>query len=393
MTQSCAKAIVLAVLTLLFSSPVFAQWAAEPSATVRNAFGPAGGGNASQCRGACGAGCPDTCTKEVVYECAGSEKFYRIESLSCGTHPGCRAHDDCLDSCVNNGTGGDCQAKCDGEVMQTHGFENSSSWLMGKGPYDGKIKFEYTIDDPNAPEPAFRCPTGASPQCAGTVGCKSSQGDWVEPVFDTYPASKAGAMTISDLRTGPACGDSVCDQTASIRVTGSDSCAGGDCTRFGIEFDYKNADPSEPLKCRTSTSGGDGDFIGDLIKLGADATVRRSGNETNKQGSGEDGMAELLGMFSKVIASADSPEDLNVSITPLDEDGNPIESKRVNSQPSDDGLPPIPTTIDIPAKSGHLFVPMYQLSSNMSSVEKERKIFCTHKGQPVLETAFRLQPG
>ena len=102
-------------------------------------------------------------------------------------------------------------------------------------------------------------------------------------------------------------------------------------------------------------------------------------------------MGELLGMFAKVIASADSPEDLQISMTTLDENGNPIESQRVGSDPMD-GLPPIPHTIDLPAVSGHLFVPMYQLaSSSTPGVVKERRVTCTHKGKPVLETIFVLQ--
>jgi hypothetical protein len=155
-----------------------------------------------------------------------------------------------------------------------------------------------------------------------------------------------------------------------------------------MEFDYRNADPSAPLECATSTRGDEGDFIGDLIKLGGDAISTRSGGSDAQESSG---MGELLGMFGKVIASADSPEDIQISMTPLDENGNPIESQRVGSDPLD-GPPPIPRTIDLPAVSGHLFVPMYQLASSSSpGVVKERRITCSHKGNPVLETIFVLQ--
>jgi hypothetical protein len=158
-----------------------------------------------------------------------------------------------------------------------------------------------------------------------------------------------------------------------------------------MEFDYANADPSAPLECSTSTSGGGDDFIGGLIKLGADAHVTRADPST-MDGQGQDGMQELLGLFSKVIASADSPEDLQVSMAPLDEQGRPIESQRVGSTPRG-AAPPIPSQIELPAASGHLFVPMYQLKSGMKPGQvKERRVLCTHKGTPVLETVFRLHP-
>ena len=270
---------------------------------------------------------------------------------------------------------------------EDYGLASSASWVTGGGPYDGKITFEYTRDARGALEPAYRCPTGATRQCSGSVGCTDKSGAPVEPVFDTYPGAKASAMQISGLRTGPVRGNAVYEQSASIRVTGADTCPGGSCTRYGIEFDYRNADPSAPLECAPSTSGGESDFVGDLLKQGADATQSRGGGSAAK---GEDGMAELLGMFGKVLASGDSPEDISVSMAPLGEDGKPIESQRVGSTPKD-GPPPIPRSVTLPAASGRLFVPMYQLtdSSNKGTI-KERKISCTHKGAPVLETVFRL---
>ena len=47
-----------------------------------------------------------------------------------------------------------------------------------------------------------------------------------------------------------------------------------------------------------------------------------------------------------------------------------------------------------PAVEGHLFVPMYQtVDGSISGAGKERRIRCTHKGAPVLETVFRLRAG
>ena len=143
-----------------------------------------------------------------------------------------------------------------------------------------------------------------------------------------------------------------------------------------MEFDYVNADPSAPLECSTSTRGGDDDFVGDLIKLGGDAISTRSGSTDDAAASGSggedgDGMAQLLGMFGKVIASADSPEDVQISMTVADENGN---TTTVGSEPAN-GPAPIPSSVALPAANGHLVVPMYQLaSSSKPGVVKERRV-------------------
>lgn len=365
---------------------------AGPGATVRNVFGPDVGLGSNRCRGACGGGCPKSCAIEVSFECTGSSQLLRVEAYTCGTHQGCREHDACLDDCLqDNPDARECQPQCDARVMQVYGFESSTSWLLGKGPYDGETTFEYTRHAPAELEPAYRCPEGAKRQCGEGGACIAANGDRVDPVFDSYPGAQAGAMQITGLRTGPLCDDGaerVCAQSANIQLSGTDTCPGGPCTRFGMEFDYRNADPAAPLECSTSTRGGEDDFIGDLIKLGGDAISTRSGSAEARE---DDGMGQLLGLFGKVIASGDSPEDIQISMTPLDENGNPIESMRVGSEPVD-GPAPIPRSIDLPSAVGHLFVPMYQLaSSSKPGAVKERRITCTHKGSPVLETIFVLQ--
>ncbi len=382
-----AMGLVIAAVLMLNSAAATAS--AGPGETVRNVFGPDVGLGANQCRGACGGGCPDSCSREVSYECLGDAQLRRVEALTCGTNKGCREHDDCLDSCLANSPDSpDCQPQCDATVIKTYGVESGASWLMGGGPYDGQTTFEYTRQKPAAAEAAYRCPTGAERQCGESGGCVTANGTRVDPIFDTYPAAGTNGMQISRLRTGPLCGGAICEQSATIRMTGTDNCPGGGCTRFGMEFDYLNADPTAPLECATSTRGGEDDFVGDLIKLGGDALSTRSTSSDNPDG---DGMGQLLGMFGKVIASADSPEDIQISMTPLDENGNPIESQRVGSTATN-GPAPIPSSVAIPAKSGHLFVPMYQLAANMEpGMVKERRVTCTHKGQPVLETVFVLQ--
>jgi hypothetical protein len=379
-------------LSLLLSAG-FAESSAEAGATVRNAFGPDVGVGANQCRGACGGGCPGSCSVEVAFECVGESKLRRIEAFTCGTHQGCREHDDCLDNCLlNSSESKDCQQACDADVMEKWGFDKATPWLLGQGPYDGEITFEYSRQAPGDPEPIYRCPPGAIRQCGENVPCVGPHdGRPVDAIFDSYPATKPGAMQISGLRAGPLCDDEerVCQQALAIRIAGEDTCGGDACTRFGMEFDYSSASPGVPLLCKTSTRGGDRDFIGDLVKLGGDAIAERDAASGGP--APDDGLGQLLGVFGKVIASADSPEDLQISITPLDEHGNPDESKRVGT--TGGGQPvPIPHSVDIPAASGRLFIPMYQLaSSSQPGTVKTRRLTCTHRDQPVFETVFVLQ--
>lgn len=375
---------VLAGIVLLHCSVAGAQWAASPGETVRNSFGPTKGERASMCRGACGLGCPGSCKQRVAYECLDSERLMQVTTYICSTHQGCRDHDDCLDACAQNQEPGfDCDAYCHTDAVNAYGLPNATSWAGGGGPFDGPpILFEYTRDAPNAPEPAFRCPDGAQLQCNGGKGqCSAEGGVSAVPVFDSYPSAGPGAMRVSGFRSGRLCGDRVCEQTNLIRVTGQDSCERGPCTRYGVEFDYVNADPSAPLECTGEVSGG-GDFVGNALKRAADAAPQMG------DGSGEDGMAELMGMFQQVLKSADTPEDVQISMAPLDEHGNPIESQRVGS--TYEGPASVPRTVAIPAVSGRLLVPMYQLVG-ISSPPTARQIRCAHKGQPVLEVAFQLQ--
>jgi hypothetical protein len=55
------------------------------------------------------------------------------------------------------------------------------------------------------------------------------------------------------------------------------------------------------------------------------------------------------------------------------------------------GPPPVPKTVDLPARSGHLVVPMYEIvGASGSGTVTTREIRCTHRGVPVLEATFRL---
>jgi hypothetical protein len=377
--------IAVAVSGLFLPVAASAQWSAQPGETVRDGFGPArANGSASVCRGACGAGCPSTCRDSVRYECVAGSRMRRVKTHVCGTHQGCREHDDCLDACEQSGSQLDCDAKCHQEAVEKYGLENTTSWVGGRGPYDGSpITFEYTRDEPDALQPAFRCPDGAKLQCAGASAQCVSGGTAVEPVFDSYPAAGAGSMHVSRFRSGRLCAGRVCGQASDIEVSGEETCAGSACTRFGMEFDYRNADPSMPLECSVSTHGGNGDFVNNLIKKGLDAAPE----DGEKSGMNE-GMAGLLGVFKKVVEGVEAGQ--GVSMAPLGPDGKPIESQRVGTPPRS-GPPPVPARVDLPTASGHLVVPMYQVAEGPTAGRAAvKEIRCSHKGVPVLETTFRL---
>jgi hypothetical protein len=384
--------LLLTALLVLLPSAADSQWAANPGEKVRDAFGPSTGGEARVCRGACGVGCPSECTERTTYECAQDQRLRRVRAFTCGTHQGCRDHDNCLDRCSQQyGSGFDCDAQCHSEAVSAYGLEMAVSWAAAGGPFDGApITFEYTREGPDDPTPTFRCPEGASLECSDGTGRCLANGNVEAPVFDSYPATGEGAMRISNFRSGPLCGNAVCEQTVDVRVTGDDSCDRNDgpasCTRYGIEFDYDNADPSMPLECSTSTSGTGGDFIGGLIKKGFDSAPELN-SETFK---GNEGLGQLLGVLQKVVASAESPEDVQISMAPLGPDGKPIESQRVGSGPQS-SLPPVPRTVDLPETSGHLLVPMYQLADGSGrGAVTVREVRCSHAGVPVLEATFRL---
>ena len=363
---------VLLLLTAFGAKAAGAQWSANPGETVRNAFGPPKRGEARTCQGACGVQCPSSCAESVAYECVDGGNLRQVRTYACGTHQGCRDHDDCLDRCaIERARGFDCQAKCHSEAIEGFGFEWATSWAGGGGPFDGPpITFEYTRRGPDELEPGFRCPDGASLTCsAGRGVCRTASGP-VEPVFDAFLGGRG--IRISSFRSGELCGGEVCAQAVDIQVTGEESCPGaGDCTRYGVEFDYENADPSAPLECETSTESSDGDFIGDLLKKGFDSAADLDGDTFE----GNEGLGQLLGMFQKVVQSADTPDEVGISITPLGPDGKPVEEKRVDIG-NPDAPPRVPPTVELPGSRGHLVVPMYEVADQPGVTKvKEVRLF------------------
>jgi len=100
----------------------------------------------STCRGACGGDCPSTCSAlpptTACEEDAASCQHVdcTITGMSCGTHEGCRIHDDCYDACAASGGGFWCRRGCDVECLDSYGLP-CTSWARGHGPYDGSSSF------------------------------------------------------------------------------------------------------------------------------------------------------------------------------------------------------------------------------------------------------------
>ncbi len=376
--------LFLVSLALFGAGSAEAQWSAQPGDNVRNLFGPerVDGKPWKVCRGACGSGCPDSCEESVTWECVDSARLLKVRVYDCGTNLGCREHDDCLDACTSGASADDCDMLCHQAAVDNYGMDRSMSWLGGGGPYDGRITFEYTREQPGSPEGLYRCPSGSRREC-GPARCIGAGGVEVDPVFDAYSGTGSG-MQISNLQSGRLCGNSVCKQASVIQVGGTDTCEGGSCTRFGIEFDYTGADPSEPLNCRSPVvDEGEKSFVEKMFR-----PMVESGNAGDVTGGGE-GMNELLGAFSQVIKAVESGEA--VSIAPLGPDGKPIESERVHLEAEGTQGSSIPHTVDVPTESGHLVIPMHQMAGGGQTEPVTREIYCTHKGEPVLETSFVLQ--
>jgi hypothetical protein len=179
----------------------------------------------------------------------------------------------------------------------------------------------------------------------------------------------------------------VCEQTVDIEVTGMESCtqnsASTRCTTFGFEFEYAGADPSVPLVCSAS-SRGSGDFVS--------MAVAQALSPVASQQPGSDLGAALSGL-QDALRSGRSLDDIlsGVSVAPLDSDGAAIESARVGGRAAPASLPPTPSRVTFQSASGRLVVPMYALHAAARSGQVvERKVACTYRDTPVIETRFRL---
>jgi hypothetical protein len=100
----------------------------------------------SKCRGACGADCPSTCTAAPSTSvCVDDKASCQHQNCSysgviCGTHAGCRTHDDCYDACAVAGEGFACRRRCDVDCIESYGLP-CGAWARGYGPFDGSVTF------------------------------------------------------------------------------------------------------------------------------------------------------------------------------------------------------------------------------------------------------------
>lgn len=124
------------------------------------------------CRGACGADCdPDDCTATPIFVCEEQDGVFTTNVLtgvlqSCGTADGCRAHDDCFDTCnqvegCGTWSAARCRRGCDLEAAATWGVETGALWATGHGPKDSApLEFQY-LDFVGVPDP-LTCPAGTT---------------------------------------------------------------------------------------------------------------------------------------------------------------------------------------------------------------------------------------
>ena len=382
-------AVVLLGMAMLLPPQSMAQWAANPGDTVRNAFGPVKNLRASVCRGACGLDCPSSCDQQVQFECVGNSKLLRVRTYSCGTHQGCREHDDCLDICSQeHGAGYDCAAECHAEAVTNWGLERAGLWAAGEGPVDADpIMFQYTMDVPDSPEAFYRCPDGARQQCtAGRATCLSGD-EAVEPVFNTFAGGSGGTVRVSGFRSGRVCTaggqpSSVCQDAVDIQIIGDDHCAQpggtGRCTWYGFELYYHNANPAEPLICRSSAT--EEDFLGGIVTRAIEAA--HTDPETDSE------LGKMLGHFQRELNSGKSLDQLFSGITVTTADGKTLGEPAPAEAFQEPG---VPGEVLLEGASGHLLVPIFEWhAASPPGTSVEHNVRCSQQGRPVIETQFRL---
>jgi hypothetical protein len=262
--------------------------------------------------------------------------------------------------------------ECHKEAVEQYGMETATAWGLGGGPVESqRITFEYTRDSPDVPEPLFSCPTGTRLTCGGTAGrCLTDVGAEAAPVFAAYDGNAPG-MRVSAFQSGRVCRDGeksrVCEQTIEINVSGAR-------TWYGFEFDYVNADPSAPLQC--FATGAEDDFMGSVVKSAV--TLMPADDSTE--------LGKVLGRIQTELGRGGSLTDIlsGVKVRPA---GQPAPAVETAAPPA----PGVPGSLPIPATSGHLIVPIFELGKAAPPGSTLlREVRCSHNGSPVLETTFRL---
>jgi hypothetical protein len=268
----------------------------------------------------------------------------------------------------------DCDAECHAEAVEAYGVDSAIAWGMGNGPFDDqRIAFEYSRDGPEAPQPLFRCPTGARLSRVGDdARCVSADGAEVVPVFESF--GEGPGMRVSAFISGRVCRDGttptgVCVETADIEVR-------GERAWYGFEFDYVNADPAEPLRC--TSIGAEDDFMGSVVR---NVVTLLPADDSSEAG-------QVLGRIQNALGRGASLTDIlsGISVRPA---GAP-DPALASPVPT----PGVPPTVEVPSARGHLLVEMFELgASGTAGSVVDRQVHCTHNGLPVLETDFRLRFG
>ena len=242
------------------------------------------------------------------------------------------------------------------------------------------------MDTPDSPEAFYRCPNGAHQQCGAGVAACLTGNESVDPVFETF-AGGAGTVQVSGFRSGRVCTtggqpSTVCQDAVDIQVTGNDRCAepGGTqrCTWYGFELDYRNANPAEPLICRSSAT--EEDFLGGIVTRAIEAVP------TNPDGDSE--LGKMLGHFQQELNSGKSLNQIFSGISVTTADGKTLgEPAPVAAFKT----PGVPGGVVLKGASGHLLVPIFEwYAASPPGTSVEHNVRCSQQGRPVIETLFRL---
>lgn len=220
--QSSGAAPVPSLLGLSFDDPVPNVFGYFPldqlgalevasSAKIKLSGSPTGPCGAL-CRGACGPDCTlNNCklssTSQCVLSGGRNTGDWQVGLIyTCGTHQGCREHDDCYDICnearCNSWAAACCRRACDIEATRFYPTE-ATYWARGYGTFDGKLQF--TFWDPPEYLPGF-CPVDRPAGDAASLDARDAGG-----VPDQAPATpdvaRAGTEVARDLPADPATTD------------------------------------------------------------------------------------------------------------------------------------------------------------------------------------------
>ncbi|WP_150494638.1 hypothetical protein [Streptomyces kanamyceticus] len=125
----------------------------------------------AKCRGVCGPDCAQSCRAEPdEHRCVPDSTGLRHHICvyqgvqNCGTHRGCRDHDACYDWCSekgHNSLADGCHRWCDLGCVCDFGTLQCIGWALGKGPFDGRLRFyDESVSQIIGPFPGT-CPTAA----------------------------------------------------------------------------------------------------------------------------------------------------------------------------------------------------------------------------------------